>query len=186
MASFRETVLVCALNVKALNESDQVAAWTFDRSHHKKNEKNKRFRKIAAADDPPHLQLQKQFYHFWKTWWKTTQCEQIWQNFATLAKIYVSGKFLMVYFLFGKMLSLLWQICYIIGLIFIVANGQILKNILTIWSHCYDVTSVGKCLWHTWKSGHIWQQSNAREHSTHRGKDHWSWSYKQNFCLNLH
>ena len=35
----------------------------------------------------------------------------------------------------AKMLSLLWQIRYIIGLIFIVANGQILKNNLTIWSH---------------------------------------------------
>ena len=31
------------------------------------------------------------------------------------------------------MLSLLWQIWYIIGLIFIVANGQILKNNLTIY-----------------------------------------------------
>ena len=48
----------------------------------------------------------------------------------------VFGKFLTVYFLFGKMLSLLWQICDIIGLYFIVANGQILKNNLTIWSHC--------------------------------------------------
>ena len=33
------------------------------------------------------------------------------------------------------MLSLLWQICDNIGLIFIVANGQILKNNPTIWSH---------------------------------------------------
>ena len=33
------------------------------------------------------------------------------------------------------MLSLLWQICDIIGLIFGVANGQILKNIPTIWLH---------------------------------------------------
>ena len=33
------------------------------------------------------------------------------------------------------MLRILWLICDIIGLIFIVANGQILKNILTIWSH---------------------------------------------------
>ena len=47
----------------------------------------------------------------------------------------VLGKFLIVYFLFGKMLSLLWQICDIIGLIFIVANGQILKNNITIRSH---------------------------------------------------
>ena len=34
----------------------------------------------------------------------------------------VLGKFLIVYFLFGKMLTLLWQICDIIGLIFIVGN----------------------------------------------------------------
>ena len=38
-------------------------------------------------------------------------------------------------FLICKMISLLWQIWYIIGIIFIVANGQILKNDLTIWSH---------------------------------------------------
>ena len=44
-------------------------------------------------------------------------------------------KILAIYFLFGKKLSLLWQICDVIGLIFIDANGQILKNNLTIWSH---------------------------------------------------
>ena len=44
------------------------------------------------------------------------------------------------FFLFGKMLSLLWQISDIIGLIFIVANGQILKNNLAIWSHCSYAT----------------------------------------------
>ena len=49
------------------------------------------------------------------------QCDQIWQNLANL--------------LFGKMLTLLWQICDIIRLIFIVANGQKLKNNLSIWSH---------------------------------------------------
>ena len=53
----------------------------------------------------------------------------------------VFGKFLTVYFLFGKMLILLWQICDIIGLIFAVANGQILKNNLTIWSHCIQQTN---------------------------------------------
>ena len=42
----------------------------------------------------------------------------------------------MVYFLLGKLLSPLWQIYDIFGLIFIGANGQILKNNLTIWSHC--------------------------------------------------
>ena len=59
------------------------------------------------------------------------QFDQIWQNFAT-------GKFWTVYFLFGKILSLLWQICDILGLIFIVANGQILKNNLIIWSHWWQ------------------------------------------------
>ena len=63
------------------------------------------------------------------------QCDQIWRNFATLAKVYKSlAIFLTVYFLFGKILSLLWQNCDIIGLFFIVADGQILKNNPTIWS----------------------------------------------------
>ena len=52
----------------------------------------------------------------------------------------VSGKFLTVYFLVGKILSWLWQFCDIIGLIFIAANGQILKNNLTIWSQCFRDT----------------------------------------------
>ena len=39
------------------------------------------------------------------------QCDQIWRYFATLAKtLHVFGKILTVYFLFGKMMSLLWQI----------------------------------------------------------------------------
>ena len=37
----------------------------------------------------------------------------------------------MVYFWFCKMISLLWQICDILELIFCVAKGQILKNNLT-------------------------------------------------------
>jgi len=41
-------------------------------------------------------------------------------------------QFLTVYFLFGKMLRILLQICDNIGLIFFVVNGQILKNNLTI------------------------------------------------------
>ena len=41
-------------------------------------------------------------------------------------------QFFTVYFLFGKILSQLWQIYYIIGLIFIVANCQILIGNLTI------------------------------------------------------
>ena len=58
------------------------------------------------------------------------EISSLWKKFTSL------WNNLMVYFLFGKMLSLLWQICEIIGLIFIVVNGQILKNNPTIWSHC--------------------------------------------------
>ena len=43
---------------------------------------------------------------------------------------------MIVHFLFGKMLSILWQICDIMGLVSFVSNGQILKYNLTIWSHC--------------------------------------------------
>ena len=51
----------------------------------------------------------------------------------------VFGKFLTVHFILGKILSWLWQIWDIIGLIFTIANGQIFKNNLTIWSHCSPV-----------------------------------------------
>ena len=45
-----------------------------------------------------------------------------------------------IHFLFDKLLSMLWQIYDIIGLILINANGQIFKNNnLTIWSHCFQV-----------------------------------------------
>ena len=54
------------------------------------------------------------------------------------------------FFLFGKMMSLLWQIWYIIGLIFIVANGQILKNDLNIWSHWWGWT-VSNRFWRSWR-----------------------------------
>ena len=54
----------------------------------------------------------------------------LWQKFKSL------WQFLTAYFLFGKVLNLLWQICEIVGLIFIFANGQMLKNNLTLWSHC--------------------------------------------------
>ena len=63
----------------------------------------------------------------------------VWPDLAKFChfgkSLQVFGKFLTVYFLFGKMLSILWQIWDIIGIIFIAANGQILKNNLTIWSH---------------------------------------------------
>ena len=56
----------------------------------------------------------------------------LWQNFTSLWQI------LTIYFIFGKMLSLLWKTWNIIGLIFIVANGKILNNNLTIWSHLLE------------------------------------------------
>ena len=52
-----------------------------------------------------------------------------------LAKFRHFDKILKVYFCFGKILNLLWQMFCINGLIFIVTNGQILKDNLTIWSH---------------------------------------------------
>ena len=63
--------------------------------------------------------------------------QTVWPDLANFCHF---GKFLTVYFLFGKVLSLLWQICDIIWLIFIVSNGPILKNNLTIWSHCLQIT----------------------------------------------
>ena len=60
----------------------------------------------------------------------------LWQNCTSLSN------FLTVYFLFGKMLSLLCQTCHTIGLIFIVANGQIKKKNSTIWSHWSQSPSV--------------------------------------------
>ena len=55
----------------------------------------------------------------------------LWQNFTILWQISDS-----LFCIWQSLLSLLWKIWYIIGLILIVANGQILKNNLTIWSHC--------------------------------------------------
>ena len=64
----------------------------------------------------------------------------VWPDLAKFChfdkSLQVFGKFLKVNILFGKMLSLFWRICEIVGLIFCVSNGQILKNNLTIWSHC--------------------------------------------------
>ena len=55
-------------------------------------------------------------------------CHPVWPDFRHFGKsLHVFGKIFPVYFLFDKMLKLLWQICYISGLIFVVVNGQILK-----------------------------------------------------------
>ena len=79
---------------------------------------------------------------YWACVTRFGKISPIGQNFSSLAK------FLTVHFPFGKMLSLLWQICDIIGLVFIFANGQILKNNLAIWSHCYcGVISHSRKIW---------------------------------------
>ena len=87
------------------------------------------------------------------------QCDQICQKFCHFGHSFqVFGKKLTVYFFFGKMLSPIWQICDIIRLIFIFANGQILNNDLTIWSHCrhgstkisqliFNIQEVAKSSW---------------------------------------
>ena len=68
--------------------------------------------------------------------WRDVMPTAVWPDLAKFCHFgkTLQVKFLKVYFLFGKVLSLLWQIWYIIGLILIFANGQILKNNLTIWS----------------------------------------------------
>ena len=65
--------------------------------------------------------------------------------------IQMFGKILTDYFLFGKIPILLGEICDII--IFIVANGQILKNNLTIYSHCPgEFTEILCCVYAWWKN----------------------------------
>ena len=43
------------------------------------------------------------------------QCGQMWRNFTTLAKFKSLRHFLRSYLVFGKMLNLLWEICYAFG-----------------------------------------------------------------------
>ena len=55
-------------------------------------------------------------------------------HFGTILKVF--EKILRVYLVFGKILMLLWQKCYAIGQVFIVADEKIIENNLAIWSHC--------------------------------------------------
>ena len=77
------------------------------------------------------------------------------RHFGKTLQVFV--KFFTFYLLFGKILSLLLQIWYIIGLIFIVAIGQIFKNNLTIWSHCIPASghTAYKLNWidYCWQAG---------------------------------
>ena len=76
-------------------------------------------------------------WHCKPPWRCRIQSDQIWQNFAALAKVY---KYLANFWQFISYFAKCWdffgKFCDIIGLIFIVTNGQILKKNLTIWSHC--------------------------------------------------
>ena len=78
--------------------------------------------------------FRKRKYKFCSVWPDLTK----FRHFGKSWQIF--GKFLTVYFLPGKLLSPPWQIYVIFGLNFIAANGQILKNNLTIWSHWFCST----------------------------------------------
>ena len=62
----------------------------------------------------------------------TNQCDQIWKIFVILN---VFGNCLTIYLIFGKMLNFLWNFFNAIWHIFIVNNGQYVKNYVAIWSH---------------------------------------------------
>ena len=48
-----------------------------------------------------------------------------------------------VYLEFGKNCYLLWQFFYTVGQFFMVVNGQIMKTIKAIWSHCFLPNTLG-------------------------------------------
>ena len=60
------------------------------------------------------------------------QCDQIWQNFDTLAKISKTLAILTIYFVFCKILNLLWQLFMLLGEI----SSLKMAQCCTIWSHC--------------------------------------------------
>ena len=68
---------------------------------------------------------------------------------SALSKILrIFGKLFWFLSFFGKNFSLPRGICNIIWMIFFVANGQILKNNLTIWSHCarcFSSVNISSC-----------------------------------------
>ena len=51
----------------------------------------------------------------------------LWKKFTSLWKFFDS-----LFLIWQEMLSLLWENCDIIGLIFTVVNGQLLKNLVTL------------------------------------------------------
>ena len=85
------------------------------------------------------------------------QCDQIWQNIATLAKVYKFLANFWMFFLIWQNAEPIWHIRDIFGPIFIVANGQTLKNNLTIWSHWAFLRS-------TLKEANHWTMSSQRNY----------------------
>ena len=65
------------------------------------------------------------------------QCDQMWPNFATLARFKsIWWIVLRIYLVFGKILNIFWRICHTTGLVFIIVNGKNRANHLAVWSHC--------------------------------------------------
>ena len=80
--------------------------------------------------------------------WLCSHCDQIWRDFTTMHKFTSLWKIFDALFLIRQNAEPFWQNCVKIGLIFIVANGQLLKNYLTIWSHwCSLVKTTCKVVW---------------------------------------
>ena len=115
------------------------------------------------------LLVQNVFLHY--------QCELNKRNFAVLAKFFKSlANFAQFrYFIFVNMLDILWQIWYIIGLIFVVDDGQKLKKIISPSGHTGPLLSLksfysfGPWLWSVTASGTIrhplWPTQEPRRRS---------------------
>ena len=83
------------------------------------------------------------FFGFSEYWFTTSvtrfgKISPLWQKNTSLWQIFYFS------FLIWQNAESTLQICDIIGLVFIVANGQIFKNKLTIWSHCLLLTHLQK------------------------------------------
>ena len=79
------------------------------------------------------------------TFFLSTYSRAVWPDLAKFRHfgniLKVSRDYLRAYLVFGKKLSLLWPIFYVIWQFFIAANGLILTNNVSIWSHCSRVHS---------------------------------------------
>ena len=96
------------------------------------------------------------------------------RHFGKSLQVFV--KIMTVYFLFGKMLSLLWQICDVVGLIFRVLNGQILKksNHLVTLPFCFDWTRKQCQSWSNWAEAVANAEHKKTFYLTWWRRDFWS------------